>query len=237
LLNNDGPIGEKWGEGVMLCSENRLFREGLRQIIMTTIAVVGEASSLVEAQLSLRSGDVTPSLIVCDAERDSAAGFQTLKAITQEFPAIGVVVLADQLSQRDLELAITSGARGFLPKDLSAEALQISLALIGLGEDIFAAPASLKVANHAPGAFRSTSTKLSALRSPLSPREGQILRCLEGGLPNKTIARDLDMAEATVKVHLKALLRKINVENRTQAAVWAMNNLDIMPQAADASPS
>ncbi len=226
LLNDDSLVGERPAEGIVLCSGNRLFREGLRRIMMTTTtAVVGEVSALAEAQFALRSGDINPSLIVCDAEQDSAAGFQTLESITREFPAIGVVVLADHLTQRDLELAIACGARGFLPKDISAEALQISLKLIALGEDIFAAPASLRAANYAAGTFRATSPELSGLRSPLSPREDQILRCLEGGLPNKTIARNLDMAEATVKVHLKALLRKINVENRTQAAVWAMNNL------------
>jgi len=59
---------------------------------------------------------------------------------------------------------------------------------------------------------------------PLSRRESQILQCLVDGLPNKTIARNLDMAEATVKVHLKSILRKLNVQNRTQAAIWGMNN-------------
>jgi two-component system nitrate/nitrite response regulator NarL len=129
------------------------------------------------------------------------------------------------MSQRDLDLAMAGGARGFLPKDISAEALQISLALVVLGEDIFTAPASLR--GHGVSAIRSPSpaSAVGNLRAPLSGRETQILRCLQDGLPNKTIARDLDMAEATVKVHLKALLRKINVENRTQAAVWSMNNL------------
>ncbi len=215
------------GSNLVLCSGNRLFREGLRRILAsTTTQIVAEVRSLHEAHSAMCSEEFSANLMVCDADEDFPASFESLRSITDRFPKVGIVVLADQMSQRDLDLAMQGGARGFLPKDISSEALQISLALILLGEDIFTAPASL-TASAMPRALRAVAQAPGNLRSPLSTRESQILRCLENGLPNKTIARDLDMAEATVKVHLKALLRKINVENRTQAAIWSMNNMHL----------
>jgi two-component system, NarL family, nitrate/nitrite response regulator NarL len=120
------------------------------------------------------------------------------------------------------------GAKGFLPKDISAEALEMSLALILLGEDIFTTPASLKVSLSPPQRMAASKD----LRAPLSQKETVILKCLETGLSNKGIARELGMAEATVKVHIKAILRKINVENRTQAAVWSMSNPRLQSESA-----
>jgi two-component system nitrate/nitrite response regulator NarL len=212
---------------LVLCSENRLFREGLRHILTSSkVGVVAEARSLAQVLTMLDAGEITADLMVCDADAGFAEGFETLKAITDRFPKIGIVVLADQMTQSDMDIAMQGGARGFLPKDISAEALQISLELVLLGEDIFAAPASLTHANFSSRLPAHAGQSSGVLRAPLSLRESQILRCLESGLPNKTIARDLDMAEATVKVHLKALLRKINVENRTQAAIWSVNNMN-----------
>jgi two-component system, NarL family, nitrate/nitrite response regulator NarL len=218
---------------LILCSGNRLFREGLRRILTSTkTTIVAEVRTLTEAHDLMCSGEVKAGLMVCDADENFSDDFESLKSITDRFPKIGIVVLADQMSQRDLDLAMMGGARGFLPKDISPEALQISLALVVLGEDIFTAPASLKGPGMPSRTAQPVGQGLGNLRSPLSVRESQILQCLENGLPNKTIARDLDMAEATVKVHLKALLRKINVENRTQAAIWSMNNMHMPTDAS-----
>jgi two-component system nitrate/nitrite response regulator NarL len=93
-----------------------------------------------------------------------------------------------------------------------------------LGEQIVPMPALLRTALSRP---QAVGQQMSELRSPLSTREAQILGCLEDGLANKRIARDLQMAEATVKVHIKAILRKIQVDNRTQAAIWSMNNRQV----------
>jgi two-component system nitrate/nitrite response regulator NarL len=162
-------------------------------------------------------------LMVCDASEYAHQDFQVLQEIGQEFPEIGIMILTDNLNRSDFDMAIAGGARTFLPKSISPVALQTVLELILLGENIFAIPASLSggiPANpHTPEVSTATGP-----RKLLSAREAQILSCLEAGQPNKVIARNLDMAEATVKVHLKALLRKINAGNRTQAAVWSMNH-------------
>jgi two-component system nitrate/nitrite response regulator NarL len=209
---------------LILAGENQLFREGLKHILgSAALTIVGEAESLREVLPMLRSDDENANLIIYDQPENSVQDFDALKEITQEFPMVGIVILADHIDSAGLDMALMGGARGFLPKKISSAALNLSLELILLGENLFTAPASLP-ATRSMADCSPTDGQISELRTPLSLRERQILECLEGGLPNKTIARNLDIAEATVKVHLKAVLRKIRVSNRTQAAVWAMNH-------------
>jgi two-component system, NarL family, nitrate/nitrite response regulator NarL len=209
---------------LILVGENRLFREGLKHTLASeTITIGAQVSFLSEVLPILRSGGPDADLIVYDQSENAIEDLSALKEITQEFTGVGVMILADHVDQARLDLAIASGARGFLPKSISTAALRLSLELVLLGEGLFAAPA-LPARERPMIATPLAATEERSLRTPLSPRERAILGCLELGLPNKTIARNLDMAEATVKVHLKAVLRKINAGNRTQAAVWAMNH-------------
>ncbi len=218
---------------LLLSSRNKLFREGLKHILENqTFNVVAELSSLTEAVTFLRSADDKVDLIVCDTLSEAEESFLELQNLAIEFPTIGIVILTDNLSRSSLDLAVNGGARGFLPKDISPAALRTSLELVLLGENIFTAPASLSGGgSDIPQIYAKPNAP--ELRVPLSARETQILRCLEAGQPNKVIARNLDMAEATVKVHLKKVLRKINVQNRTQAAIWAMN---YMPSSGQGRP-
>jgi two-component system nitrate/nitrite response regulator NarL len=132
-----------------------------------------------------------------------------------------VVLLASEtagLTMSDDEIAPLSG---LLTYGLSAEAFVRSLHLIGAGERVFPRELAGKRKPEAPpsaGDARSDGVRLS-------PREKEVLAHLVDGSPNKMIARHLGMTEATVKVHLKSVLRKIRVENRTQAAIWALANL------------
>ncbi len=206
---------------LIVCSRNRLFRDGLKYILNSDNFIVKlEYNSLVEFHTNLKDNANQISLVICETHEGFCDDHETLGRLTSEFPQISVVVLADQVSQRDFDMAVRSGVKGFLPKNISAEALKMSLTLILLGEDIFTAPAQLK----SSGSLPQRQPDSGNLRTPLSQKEGEILECLQAGLSNKAIARELDMAEATVKVHVKAILRKINVENRTQAAVWGMAN-------------
>jgi two-component system nitrate/nitrite response regulator NarL len=141
-----------------------------------------------------------------------------LNLLRDAYPGARIVVLADDLTVDALREAMNGGADGFLMKDVSPEALVQSLELIMLGEKVF------------PTNLASMLLDLSNAPSPLnsvrglSPREQEILQALVTGASNKMIAIKLGITEATVKVHLKTLLRKIDVHNRTQAAIWAVNN-------------
>lgn len=209
---------------LILVGENRLFRESLGYVLATEdMTIAAQVSYLSEVPPLLSAAGPGADLIVYDHSENSIADFSALKEITREFTQVGVVILADHIDRAGLDLAVATGARGFLPKSVSATALRLSLELILLGEDLFPSPV-LPASEQPMAAKPPIATEAHPLRTPLSPREREVLNCLEFGMPNKTIARSLDLAEATVKVHIKAVLRKINAGNRTQAAVWAMNH-------------
>jgi two-component system nitrate/nitrite response regulator NarL len=209
--------------GFLLISvAGRLVREGLRQLLQShTITIVGETESLVEAQRLLPTLATAANMILCEPSRSPEKEYAAMKQISAEFPDMAIIVLSRDTSQEMLNLARDSGARGFLPNDVSPTALQILLQLALLGENIFAGPHNMK-----PKLGSTAGAGMSiehGLKVPLSLKEEEILECLKSGLPNKAIARSLNIAEATVKVHLKSVLKKINAKNRTQAAVWALN--------------
>jgi two-component system nitrate/nitrite response regulator NarL len=118
--------------------------------------------------------------------------------------------------------AIQAGADAYLMKDISVDALIQSLRLVMMGEKVFPSHlAALLISGKAGG---TVSVDGAASRKGLSQREMQILQCLLNGDSNKMIANRIGITEATIKVHLKSVLRKINASNRTQAAIWALNN-------------
>ena len=198
----------------ILIEPNRLFREGLKHLLNGTRFEMGAEFNTVELAVAAEESVGTPELVISgQAVKDEA----DLRAIREAFPTARIVVLADDLSVDVLRVTMGGGADGFLIKTVSPEALIQSLQLIMLGEKVF------------PTNLASMLLGMNAI-SPqhsirgLSPREQEILQALVTGASNKTIAIRLRITEATVKVHLKTLLRKIDVTNRTQAAIWAMNN-------------
>jgi two-component system, NarL family, nitrate/nitrite response regulator NarL len=131
-----------------------------------------------------------------------------------------IVALTSQADSRELELDDIAPLSGLLTYDLSAEAFVRSLRLIGSGERVFPRDLALGRRPQGPSAPEPQSDS-----ARLSPREKEILSHLLAGHSNKLIARELGITEATVKVHLKSVLRKIGADNRTQAAIWALANL------------
>ncbi len=198
----------------VLIEANRLFREGLKHLLNDTRFEVGSEYNTIDLALAAGEADAAPELVISgQAVKDEA----DLRAIREAFPSARIVVLADDLTVDVLRAAMGGGADGFLIKNVSPEALIQSLQLIMLGEKVF------------PTNLASMLLDMSAIAPQhsirgLSPREQEILQSLVTGASNKMIAIRLGITEATVKVHLKTLLRKIDVNNRTQAAIWAMNN-------------
>jgi two-component system, NarL family, nitrate/nitrite response regulator NarL len=198
----------------VLIEANRLFREGLKHLLADTRFEVGSEYNTIDLALAAGEADAAPELVISgQAVKDEA----DLRAIREAFPSARIVVLADDLTVDVLRAAMGGGADGFLIKNVSPEALIQSLQLIMLGEKVF------------PTNLASMLLDMSAIAPQhssrgLSPREQEILQALVTGASNKMIAIRLGITEATVKVHLKTLLRKIDVNNRTQAAIWAMNN-------------
>lgn len=211
---------------LLISDQNQLVREGIARILASgKMEVIGQMRSMTEVLDVLRGGKLNADLLLADPSLDSEQQFMAMAQIREEFPDLRIVILTSQFATSWLDRALGAGASGFLPKDMSGDALRFSLELVMLGEQIFPTVRSVLEtdSNKEPPPSQPAPSRPAA-PVPLSRRETQILQCLVDGLPNKTIARNLDMAEATVKVHLKSILRKLNVQNRTQAAVWGMNN-------------
>jgi len=197
-----------------LIEPNRLFRDGLKYLLAGTRFAVSAEFSTPEPALAQADTGTAPELLIAGQANPTAEDLQVLRGT---YPAAKIVVLADQVTLDGLRDAMAAGIDGFLVKSVSPEALVQSLQLIMIGEKVFPTNLAALLAEMDPPAPQGT------LRG-ISPREQDILRSLVTGASNKAIANRLGITEATVKVHLKTLLRKIDVNNRTQAAIWAMNN-------------
>jgi two-component system, NarL family, nitrate/nitrite response regulator NarL len=207
-----------------LIDPDRLFREGIKRILDdSAYRTVGEARSIEEARSLLASGERIDLVALDAADWDGERVGAFLGELRARMAGVKIVVLTSDRSRGTIAKAIGWSVDAYLLKDMSPEALTRSLQLVMLGQQIF--PTRLMAS-----LLRTEAAEPAGLESAgaagkgLSPREVQILRYLTTGHSNKAIARALDISEATVKVHLKALLRKVRVSNRTQAAIWAMNN-------------
>ena len=182
------------------------------------MAVAGEyddAASLQEGRATDANLIINIDTGVAEADGDI---METVRRQKTRYPQSRVVILS---SRRDLPViaaAFSTGADGYILKDISSDGLIGSLKLVMSGEKVF------------PTAILSGSTGAPAngdvmpRRSPLSERETGIVRHLASGESNKAIAISLNIREATVKTHVKKILKKLGVANRTQAAVWAIAN-------------
>ena len=215
----------------LLFGRNKLFREGLKSLLKDSqFDVIGEADDVGMVDLD---ESIDPGLILIDLSSNPTHIVDDLNHLTNVYPDGPVVILNDNLCSNTLASCLAAGASGYLMKDISLDALLISLQLVVLGEKVFpthlAALLVNGVANAVPANIPSDNS------FGLSEREMQILQCLVQGDSNKLIANRLSITEATVKVHMKSLLRKINVSNRTQAAIWALNN-GLLPSGAPNQP-
>jgi two-component system nitrate/nitrite response regulator NarL len=203
---------------ILVC-KNAMLRMGLTHLLANTCFAVSEAA-FDQTSLSLRCPDPTPALFIVDASSPSDEMVETIRHLKFQHPGARIVVTADHF-----DFCLTASSRDVLIK---------SLELVILGETML--PASLvrsmlhrmrsSAGPQLPANRAMAEPNMSGSRANrLSAREAEILGCIMGGAPNKVIARKLDVAEATVKVHVKAILRKIGAANRTQAAMWATTHL------------
>jgi len=222
----------------VLVEPNLLVREGLIRILAGTQFEVGaHAASLGELQLEAHD---SPSMFIIADPDQASEGEDPIVQVRREHPSAWIVCLASTDHPARCLDVIRAGANAVLTHQLSADALVKSLELVSLG--VAPIPTNLlkELLDQRHDAVPSWQPDLEAqqahtgnggplLRSardvPLSTRELNILGCIQKGNSNKVIAREYDIAEATVKVHVKSILRKIGAANRTQAAIWAMSQI------------
>jgi two-component system nitrate/nitrite response regulator NarL len=210
---------------VLIVDPHQLAREGLRLLLAGEAYEVVCATTSLETALPEIEGGLRPRLLVSVLE-DSGDTFQnaTLQRIRAIVPECRVVLIASNISSALLARALDWGVNALLRRDMSMEVLVRSLHLVMLGQNIFPTSSSLPPCE--PAESVPPAVNIAGLQSVrrISDRERHILHNLLAGHSNKMIARQLNIREATVKVHMKAVLRKLNVRNRTQAAMWAVAN-------------
>jgi two-component system nitrate/nitrite response regulator NarL len=212
----------------VLVDPSPLFREGLERILASShYRLLLKKGAATIAELAALPSLPEAAVVLFLVGSGSPATVDIITWVKDHHPNARVVVLADVHNLDLLTPALRAGAHSFLLKTMTTQELLKSLELIMHGESVIASVALPLIYNTAP---QTTGPPPAVIHAPgaypqLSDRERQILSCLARGDPNKVIARDLQITESTVKIHVKAVLRKIKVRNRTQAAIWALSNL------------
>jgi len=212
---------------ILIVDDHALFRVGIANILSREreIEVVGEAADGRAAVEMV--GMVSPSIVLMDLSLPAPGGLDTTQRIRREFPAIAVVVMAQDEDEESLFASIKAGAAAFVIKDISPEDLIHVIRRVSQGEflindKVFAKPA---VASRVLKEFRELAVygqEAQPIFAPLSPREVEILDNIAQGMTNKQVAYALSISEQTVKNHMSSILRKLAVNDRTQAVVYAM---------------
>jgi two-component system, NarL family, nitrate/nitrite response regulator NarL len=221
----EGPIR------LMVVDDHTLFRRGLVALLQTDprFVVVAEAGDAAEAQRRLaddnRAAATRPEVLLLDNHLPGASGIAALPALLAVAAGLRVLILTMSEDEADLAAALRAGACGYLLKTADSEELSGAILRAQRGQSSISGPMTAKLAS----AFRSppppavpatTQPALSPRPAGLSPRERQTLGLIARGQSNKRIARELGIAEATVKIHVQGILRKLGLESRVQAAAW-----------------
>jgi two-component system nitrate/nitrite response regulator NarL len=210
---------------VLVVDDHALFRRGLIALLAGDgrFAVVAEAGDAGEAQR--RAAETQPDVILLDNHLPGVHGVDALAGLREVAPQARVLMLTVSEDERDLSAALRGGARGYLLKTVDSDALASAVLRTMAGESVVSPEMTSKLVS----AFQSLRGE-AALPRPapatdpihsLSPREREILAHIARGASNKEIARALNIAETTVKIHVQHILRKLDLNSRVQAAVYA----------------
>jgi len=204
---------------VLIIDDHALFRAGLKELLENrSIEVVGEAANGEEGIKFVK--DLTPDIILLDLRMPDMTGLEVLKTLRDDKVTIPVVILTTSNEESDLIKALRSGAQGYLLKDTEPDELVGALRDIEKGKNVVARDLTDALARMVQGETPIEDDK--GPFSELTPREREILCLLADGQSNKLIARNLGISDGTVKLHVKAILRKLGIHSRVEAAVIAV---------------
>jgi DNA-binding NarL/FixJ family response regulator len=224
-----GPDRRADGEQtrILIVDNHALFRVGIGNILEREpdFEVVGEAD---DSRTAIdRALETSPNIILMDLSLPAPGGIETTQRIKRELPSTGIIVLAASEDEDALFDAIKAGAAAFILKDVGPDDLVTIIRRVASGEflindKVFSKPA---VASRVLKEFRELAVygqEAAPIFAPLSPREVEILDNIAQGMTNKQVAYALSISEQTVKNHMSSILRKLSVNDRTQAVVYAM---------------
>jgi len=210
---------------ILVVDDHTLMRRGLTALLSRDAAlqVVGDAADAGSAQR--RAAELQPDLILLDNHLPGVNGVDAIPALRQAAPAARIVMLTVSEDEADLAAALRAGASGYLLKTIEGDDLLTAIQRVMRGGSVVAEEMTGKlVAAYRGAATAPAEPSTPAPASPieqLSPREREILRGIARGASNKEIARELGIAETTVKIHVQHVLRKLGLSSRVQAAVLA----------------
>lgn len=207
---------------VLVVDDHDLFRTGLRNLLEEQgVNVVGEAENG-ETAIRLAS-DLAPDVVIMDLNMPGVGGVETTRRLSSLAPLSRVVVLTISADDDDVMNAVMAGACGYLLKDSSIQELIAGIRAASEGESLISPQIAAKVLQR----LRAQSKDADAaetIRAELSDRELQVLKLIANGKDNAMIAAELHISPKTVKNHISNILLKLSIENRIQAAVYAVRS-------------
>ncbi len=207
---------------VLLIDDHTLFRVGLEGLLASRgIDVVASVASGQECLRLVE--ELTPDIILLDMRMPGINGLGVLKMLRETGMEQPIVMLTTSTDEDDLLESLRQGAQGYLLKDMEPDQLVLALRDIVSGKTVVAPDLAPILAKAVQGGSNTEKEEPEASPfSELTPRETEILGLLAEGQSNKAIARNLGISDGTVKLHVKAILRKLNVHSRVEAAVMAV---------------
>jgi DNA-binding NarL/FixJ family response regulator len=207
---------------VLIVDDHDLFRTGLRNLLEEQgVMIVGEAAAGAEAVRIVR--ELAPDVVVMDLNMPGMGGIEATRHITAMAPLTRVVMLTISEDDSDVMDAILAGACGYLLKDSSIQDLMAGIRAASRGESLISPNIAAKVLQR----VRATSTQpeiANTIRAELSDREIEVLKLIANGKDNAVIAAELHISPKTVKNHISNILMKLQIDNRIQAAVYAVRS-------------
>jgi NarL family two-component system response regulator LiaR len=202
---------------VLIADDHTVVRKGIRTLLLTEpgLAVVGEAVDGVEAAALYRS--LLPDVLLLDLQMPRRGGLEVITELKRDFPEVHILVLTSSSDEEAVLTAVQSGALGYLMKDSTPEELVEAIRAVHNGRPFLQPSVAFKFMQ----AMKRPST---TLEEPLTEREHDILRHVTHGLSNQEIADRLIISERTVRTHISHILDKLALENRTQAALYALRH-------------
>jgi len=207
---------------VLLVDDHTLFRSGIKSLLQRTddFEVVGEAGDGLEGIKRVRS--LKPDVALLDLHMPGVSGLEAVKVISEEMPEVNVLMLTVSEDAQDLMDALRAGASGYLLKNIETATLIEAIRKAAQGESVVSQQMTAKLIQ---GVRNPPKQEAAAVeRDRFSPRERDILASLAQGESNKEIARKLDLAESTVKIHVQNIFKKLNMSSRVQVALYAVEN-------------
>lgn len=207
---------------VIVIDDHTLFREGLEGLLtrrdIDVIASVGDGETGIRL-----AQELNPDIVLLDMRMPDINGLGVLKKLNECGLTMPISMLTTSTEERDLVEALRNGAKGYLLKDMEPDSLVVALRDIKQGKTIVAPALAPILAKVVQGDVPNSNEEKSPFED-LTPRETEILGLLAEGQSNKVIARNLGISDGTVKLHVKAILRKLSVHSRVEAAVLAVEH-------------